>query len=88
MRKNVTERYFKCPECGTVLTAYKKSSRRTSVNHIKHMYCYKCKEVRPFIQLSKYMQQLQNSPARAFLFYYLIIKNSNFLRVGYFNTLK
>ena len=64
MRKNVTERYFKCPECGTILTAYKKSSRRTSVNHIKHMYCYKCKEVRPFVQLSKYMQQLQNSPLK------------------------
>ena len=55
MRKNVTERFFKCPECGTVLTAFKKSSRRTSVNHVKHMYCYKCKEVRPFIQLSKYV---------------------------------
>lgn len=55
MRKNVTERFFKCSECGTVLTAYKKSSRRTGANHIKHMYCHKCKEVHPFIQLSKYI---------------------------------
>lgn len=54
MKKNVTERRFKCCECGTLLTAYKKSNRRTSVNHIKHMYCYVCKETQPFIQVSNY----------------------------------
>ena len=54
MRKNVTERVFRCPDCGTVVTAYKKSSRRTVQGHTKHMYCWKCKDMKGFIQLSKY----------------------------------
>ena len=40
MRKNVTERVFRCPYCGTVVTAYKKSSRRIVQGHTKHMYDY------------------------------------------------
>ena len=54
MRKNVTERVFRWPDCGTVVTAYKKSSRRTVQGHTKHMYCWKCKDMKGFIQLSKY----------------------------------
>lgn len=54
MRKQVTERSFRCPDCGVVVTAYKKSSRRTAQGHIKHMYCYKCKDIKGFTQLSKY----------------------------------
>ena len=38
--KNVTERVFRCPDCGTVVTAYKESSRRIVQGHTKHMYDY------------------------------------------------
>ena len=49
--RNVTERRFKCPDCGTVQTAYKLSSRRTAAGHIKTMWCYKCKKVKNFTQV-------------------------------------
>ena len=51
MKKNVTERTFECPYCKTKQIAYKKSSRRTAENHIKHMWCWRCKEERGFIQV-------------------------------------
>ena len=54
MRKNVTERVFKCPVCGSVTIAYKKSSRRTAANHVKTMWCYKCKKVEDFTQVKYY----------------------------------
>ena len=54
MRKNVTERTFQCPCCSTKMTAYKKSSRRTKGGHIKHMYCYVCKDIKGFEQISNY----------------------------------
>lgn len=54
MRKNVTERTFCCPDCGTIATAYKKSSRRTTKGHIKHMWCWKCKAEKGFTQLSQH----------------------------------
>jgi predicted RNA-binding Zn-ribbon protein involved in translation (DUF1610 family) len=49
--KNTTERIFQCPECGEKMTAYKKSSRRTAVGHIKTMWCYRCKSERQFVQI-------------------------------------
>ena len=54
MTKNVTERRFKCPQCGYVATAYKKSSRRTTTSHPKKMWCPFCKIEHNFYQLSKY----------------------------------
>lgn len=54
MKKNVTERRFECPDCKIKMTAYKKSSRRTADGHTKHMYCYKCKAIKGFIQISNY----------------------------------
>lgn len=54
MRKNVSERTFKCPNCNTIHKAFKKSSRRTAIGHIKHMYCYKCKEIVGMEQVSNY----------------------------------
>lgn len=54
MRKNVTERRFKCPKCGYIATAYKKSSRRTAASHPKFMWCPFCKTEHNFVQLGKY----------------------------------
>ena len=55
MRKiSVSERRFVCDECKTLMTAYKSSSKMTKREHTKHMYCYCCKKVQPFTQLSKW----------------------------------
>ena len=54
MRKHTTQRTFKCPNCDTIMIAYKKSNKLTKLNHIKHMYCYKCKQTTGFIQISNY----------------------------------
>lgn len=54
MKKHTTLRTFICDCCGTRMTAYKKSNKLTKPNHIKHMYCYKCKKDMPFRQISNY----------------------------------
>ena len=54
MKKHTTQRTFKCPNCNTIMIAYKKSNKLTKLNHIKHMYCYKCKQTTGFIQISNY----------------------------------
>lgn len=43
-------RVFRCPECGTRLVAPKRIYR-TSIGHIKTMWCYVCKAMRDFIQV-------------------------------------
>ena len=57
MKKTTTERRFKCPTCGYVATAYKKSSRMTSKEHLKNLYCPFCKDTHNFVQLSKWDQR-------------------------------
>lgn len=54
MKRNVTERRFKCNECGYIATAFKSSHKRTKVNHLKKMWCPFCKDTHNFVQLSKY----------------------------------
>lgn len=54
MKKNNTERRFKCPSCDYIATAYKKSSRRTAENHLKKIYCPFCRDTHNFIQLSRW----------------------------------
>ena len=51
---NVTKRVFKCPECGNMQVAYKKSSRRTAEGHKKKMWCWKCKKEINFTQVRYY----------------------------------
>jgi len=50
-KRCVTQRIFQCPDCGTKMTAPKKSSRRTSVGHIKNIWCFKCQAEKQFIQI-------------------------------------
>lgn len=54
MKKRVSEREFICPRCDTKYIAYKSSNKLTAEGHIKDMYCFKCKSIQGFIQLSKY----------------------------------
>ena len=53
-KQNITERRFKCPTCGYIATAFKKTSRQTKVNHQKKMWCPFCKVEHNFNQISKY----------------------------------
>lgn len=39
-----------CGECGAEMLIPRKRGQRREQGHIKHMYCYKCKEVRGFIE--------------------------------------
>jgi len=50
-KQSITMRWFKCPECGAVSTAPKKSSRRTKIGHVKTMRCWKCQKVQQFEQI-------------------------------------
>lgn len=54
MKHTVSERAFRCPVCGTVIKAYKKTNRMTAIGHVKTMWCYKCKNVENFTQIQCY----------------------------------
>lgn len=54
MKLNCKMRYFECPVCKNTMTAFKKSSKQTSKDHVKHMWCYICKDVVGFVQKDKY----------------------------------
>lgn len=42
--------YLECEVCQNVVTIRRKRSKMREKNHIKHMYCYKCKEVHAHIE--------------------------------------
>lgn len=50
-RRPVFMRYFECEECKERTTAPKKANKKTSEGHIKTMWCWKCKDVKNFVQL-------------------------------------
>lgn len=53
-KHNTTERVFKCSICGNKTIAYKKSSRKTTTGHTKHLWCYKCLDRTAHIQQTKW----------------------------------
>ena len=53
-KKGMYIREFKCPVCGSHMFSPKRITKQTPTGHIKTTYCYKCKEIRNFIQLNKY----------------------------------
>ena len=52
-RKPPQVRDFRCEVCGEKVQATKSPSRKTSAGHIKHMWCIKCKEETPHVQISR-----------------------------------
>lgn len=50
-RTRTAETYLTCPECGNVTTIHRKRSRMREKNHIKHMWCFRCKEVTGHIEV-------------------------------------
>ena len=53
-KKQMTQRKFKCPECGYVLFAFKRASQKTPKGHLKKLWCPRCKDEHNFIQLSEW----------------------------------
>lgn len=51
-RKPPQVRDFRCQVCGEAVQATKRPDRRTSPGHIKHMWCIKCKDETPHVQIS------------------------------------
>jgi len=42
--------YLECENCKNVVTIQRRLSKMHGHNHVKHMYCYKCKQVTPHIE--------------------------------------
>ena len=36
--------YLECDECGNVVTIHRKKHKMREKDHVKHMYCFKCKD--------------------------------------------
>lgn len=53
-KRHVTERVFKCECCGNKQIAYKKTSHGTTTGHVKHMWCFKCKDRTAHIQQTRW----------------------------------
>lgn len=52
MRRPLDIRTFVCPVCGVVIPACKYKNV-TRAGHVKTMYCFKCREVRDFVQVDR-----------------------------------
>lgn len=50
---NQQRRLMRCEQCGVVVTVTKKPNRKTPVGHVKHMYCYKCRQRTKHIQIGE-----------------------------------
>ncbi|AMQ66570.1 ribosome associated inhibitor A; zinc finger domain [Bacillus phage Shbh1] len=45
--------HLKCPKCNNTQTIYRKRSKLRGKNHIKHMYCFQCKETTGHIEVKE-----------------------------------
>ena len=46
-------RIFQCEECGERFIVPKRKGHSTANGHAKHMYCWRCKEVRKHVQIGE-----------------------------------
>ncbi len=47
-------KYLKCNVCKNITAIQRKESKNKSIGHIKHMWCFVCKKVNPFIELDEF----------------------------------
>lgn len=45
---------LKCTGCGTTSIIQRKKCRQKKSGHIKHMYCWQCREIQAFTELKGY----------------------------------
>ena len=50
-KQQVFQRWFKCPDCKCMQSAFKASSHKTKEGHVKDMWCPWCKKVEKFVQV-------------------------------------
>lgn len=43
--------HLQCPQCDNPVTIHRKRSKMREKNHVKHMYCFKCKEVTGHVEV-------------------------------------
>lgn len=46
-------RIFQCEKCGTQFIVPKKRGYSTASGHVKHFYCWRCKETTKHIQIGE-----------------------------------
>lgn len=51
-KTRTAETYLKCTteDCGNVVQIHRKRSKMREKNHVKHMYCFKCKETTAHVE--------------------------------------
>lgn len=59
-KKNYVDTYLECCDCGNVVKIWRYISRQKEKGHIKHLYCYKCKNTTPHKEL-KNLWGVQNN---------------------------
>lgn len=52
-KTRIASTHLQCPECGNVQTIHRKRSKMREKYHVKHMYCWKCKEVTGHIEVKE-----------------------------------
>jgi Fe2+ or Zn2+ uptake regulation protein len=46
--ENIYINHLKCEKCGSVMPIPRKRGEKREKNHLKHLWCYKCKETTEF----------------------------------------
>jgi hypothetical protein len=49
-RTKVIQTHLQCPECKNIVTIYRRGNRTKEKNHLKHMYCFRCKDITGHIE--------------------------------------
>jgi hypothetical protein len=52
-KTRTTQTFLKCDCCGNVNPIFRKKSKQRDKGHLKHMYCYKCKEIKAHLEVKE-----------------------------------
>ena len=52
-KTRTAQTFLQCSCCGNINPIFRKRSKMKGKNHIKHMYCYKCKEVTAHVEVKE-----------------------------------
>jgi len=47
-------KYLECLTCSSRMTIQRKESKDRAAGHIKHMWCFTCKKLKPFVELDEF----------------------------------
>ena len=46
-----------CPDCGAIFVIQRRMGEQRKLGHTKHLYCFKCKETRGFLEIQDNVQR-------------------------------